>query len=34
MAKAAGAFITRPDIPESSKRKIAEENPQRLYNLS
>ena len=33
MAKAVREFVTREDIAEASKRKIAGENPKRLYGL-
>jgi predicted TIM-barrel fold metal-dependent hydrolase len=33
MAAAVKQFLTREDIPPESKRKIASENPKRLYNL-
>ena len=33
MAAAVKEFLTREDIPPDSKRKIASENPKRLYGM-
>jgi predicted TIM-barrel fold metal-dependent hydrolase len=33
MASAVKEFATREDIPSESKRKIASENPKRLYAI-
>jgi predicted TIM-barrel fold metal-dependent hydrolase len=34
MTKAVKEFVTREDVPEPSKRKIASDNPKRLYALN
>ncbi len=33
MSKAVNEFLSREDIPETSKRKISYDNPKRLYGL-
>jgi predicted TIM-barrel fold metal-dependent hydrolase len=33
MSKAVADFLERKDIPEAAKRKIAYDNPKRLYQL-